>query len=237
MIKKLLMAFGIISLVTFNVNAATETPVFSTPAEKFAIIADFQSRVPPWEIININSDNIVATDVLAPDPVKTDKTTEAFYVELADSQEFNITDANDILGSGAYAEASALSAGPQQTGIGTSCVKITQFDTVGKLKNCTVANNAITVGISGTYRAAYSVSFNGSANDTFTIAIHVNYTEIAKSKTGRKIGTGGDIGNTSGFAIGQLSVGDVVGLRVFSNNGGGADMTVQAGNFELERIR
>ena len=137
----------------------------------------------------------------------------------------------------AYAEASALSAGPQQTGIGTTYVKITQFDTVGQVKNCTVADNAITVGVSGTYRASYSISFNGSASDTFTIAIHVNGTEVARSKSGRKLGTGGDVGNTAGFAIGNLTAGAEVDIRVLSDDAGGATFTVQAGNFEIIRIR
>ena len=137
----------------------------------------------------------------------------------------------------AYAEASALTAGPSQGSIGTTYVKVTQFDTVGQVKNCTVADNAITVGVSGTYRASYSISFNGSANDTFTIAIHVNGTEVARSKSGRKLGTGGDVGNTAGFAIGNLSAGAEVDIRVLSDNAGGATFTVQVGNFEIIRIR
>ena len=136
----------------------------------------------------------------------------------------------------AYAEASNLFAGPAQTGLGGTYTKITQFETVGEIKNCTVANHAITVGVSGVYRAEYSISFTGTNSTTYTIAIHVNNNEVLKTKSGRKLDLANDVGNCGSFGIGRLNAGAEVDIRVLAT-GSNKSFTVQAGNFELIRIR
>jgi len=136
----------------------------------------------------------------------------------------------------AYAEVSANTAGPQQIGIGTTYVKITQFDTTGEILNCTVASNAVTVGVSGVFRAAYSIAFTGTINTTYTIALFVDGTEIVKSKSGYRLLASNDIGMVSSFAIGKLASGAEIDIRV-KGDAAGKDFTVQAGNFELIRLR
>ncbi len=172
-------------------------------------------------------------------PPKVNKTTEVFSNESAANNEVILTDSSDVLGESSYAEISNDTPGPQQTTINTTYTKIDQFDTIGLSKNLPVsgANNNLTILIAGTYSIYYSMSFSGTADETYVIAIHDNDVEVTKSATVRKLGTGGDVGNVSSKCILQLAVDDIIDVRVRTVSVGPNNFTLQTGNFIIEKVR
>jgi len=210
------------------------------PAEREAVLDSWVPKTPDQLKARVNISGVGQARVTyAPENDYDEADQQEIKDHFARNHPINIDRIPTLLDQAvAYAEASANVAGPEQTGIGTAYVKITQFDTVGDTKNCTIASNAITVNVAGVFESQYSLSFTGTANDTYTLAIFVNDSEIVKSKSGRKLGTGGDVGHIGSFAIGRLPNNAEVDLRVHSDDGGsGSAFTVQAGNFMLQRIR
>lgn len=145
----------------------------------------------------------------------------------------------DILGVGAYAEISNNTPGARQTGISDTYVKIDQFDTIGFSKNITIsgANGNLTIARTGFYTVYYSLSWSGSASETYIVAVHVNDTEIVKSAIARKLSAGGDVGNGSSQCILRLDADDIVDLRIRTNTPGSSDFTLQTGNFIINKVR
>jgi hypothetical protein len=73
-----------------------------------------------------------------------------------------------------------------------------------------------------TFHTAYSVSFSGGANDTFTVAIAKNGTPVTTGTVAmRKMGSGGDVGSTAGHTMVTLSTNDYI--EVFFGNTSDAD--------------
>lgn len=122
-----------------------------------------------------------------------------------------------------YAMISRDSASPgAQTGvIGTSYVKIDQFDTDGPNSGATPshANDQITVGSTGIYLVHFGVSFEGSNTTVYTVAVHTNTSEEPSIRIVRSVGTGTDVGSAARVGILSLTAGDVLDLRVKANAG------------------
>jgi len=138
-----------------------------------------------------------------------------------------------------YAQISRNSASPgAQTGvIGTSYVKIDQFDTDGPNLGSTPshANDQITVGSTGVYNLEFAVSFEGSNTTIYTVAIHVNAVSNDAFRGIRSVGTGTDIGSAARAGVLSLSAGDVVDLRVKSD-GAAKDFDMHSGTLAITRI-
>lgn len=167
------------------------------------------------------------------------KTTLSFTQIQAEHSDVEITDVDDILGESAYAEISNETPGPQQTGITDTYTKIDQFDTVGLSKNISVSgpNNNLTITKAGFYSIEYFMSYTGTANEIYILAVHVNDAEVAKSSSIRTVSAANDVGSVSNKAILQLAVNDVVDIRVKTNVAGTNNFTLQSGNFIIQKVR
>lgn len=94
-------------------------------------------------------------------------------------------DARDMIVSvhGVYGDLRVEGGAVAQTGIGTTPVKMTGWDTDGLSSGTTLdstTDDDITVGTSGVYRVSFHISFDGSASEVFEF-------EIAKGGTGTGI--------------------------------------------------
>ncbi len=113
---------------------------------------------------------------------------------------------------------------------------ITNF-TNTKLNGFSFANNqSLTSQFSGVYGIDYSISFADSANSELGFVVGINGVEQNQTRSQRKIGTGGDIGNTGGTGIIELNVGDVVTLMARDENNPVADITISSSNFKIVRV-
>ena len=180
-------------------------------------------------------DNETATPVVVP----IQKTVLQSALDIADRDNEELTDADDVLGESAYAELSIETIGPQQTDISDSYVQIDQFDTVGISNNITISapNNNLTVTKDGFYSIEYYMSFLGSANQIYFLAVHVNDAEIKRSVSVRTVSAANDVGNISNKVIMQLSENDIVEIRVKTFVAGSNDFELQAGNFIIQKVR
>jgi hypothetical protein len=112
--------------------------------------------------------------------------------------------------------------------------KIAALDAVGLQAGLTVdtANNEIVIASAGDYMAVGSISFSGSAGDTFEVAIYKN-----TSPTGyvleRKIGVGGDVGNSHVNGLITCVAGDKISLYQSTIDGNGMTIT----NAQLTVVR
>jgi hypothetical protein len=114
-----------------------------------------------------------------------------------------------------------------QAGVTTTPEKMTGFEangvsTVGVVPD--FANNEITVNVTGIYDIRLSVSFSGTANSTWDFLIAVNGV-ATRFGLQRKIGAGGDVGDTATYGSVELQAGDIVSVLVNSDQGGGASFT------------
>lgn len=137
-----------------------------------------------------------------------------------------------------FTEISNLSAGPQQTGIGTTYVKITQFDTVGISKGITAngAEQNVTLTKDGFYLVSCTLSFNGTNNTTYQVAFHKNDTEQTNLSGISKLNSTGDVQTISIVGVLISDVNDVVDVRV-KTDGTNKNFTVQISNMTIIRIR
>ena len=136
-----------------------------------------------------------------------------------------------------YAEISANASGTEQTGIGTSFVKVTQFDTNVAAKESTAdaANDKITLGATGEFICQCYLSFEGSNNAFYTFAIFVNGVEVANLDAQRKLGTGADVGTISWVGFFAGTSGQDVDVRV--KTGGTVDvLTIHHGTLSIEEL-
>lgn len=113
----------------------------------------------------------------------------------------------------AYGSITVNDAGTPQTGIDTTPVKITGFDTNGPSLRCTPdhTTDQIAVGLAGTYLVSFQLSFSGSGAATFNVHAYVNG---ATTNIGfhRKMGSTGDTGSASAVGLVTLDAGAVITL-------------------------
>jgi len=98
--------------------------------------------------------------------------------------------------------------------VGTTYVQIDNFDTNGISNSSTPdhTNDHITIGDSGVYRIGFSSSFSGTLSTTFDIEIKKNNgaTGFPNLHITRKLGTGGDVGDTTCSGLIALTEGDTL---------------------------
>lgn len=113
---------------------------------------------------------------------------------------------------------------------------ITNF-TSTRLNGFSFSNNqSLTAQVSGVYEVTYDVSFADTANSQLGFNVGINGVPATFTHSDRKIGTGGDVGNTGGNGIIELNVGDVVTLMARDENEPVADITISASNLKIIRI-
>lgn len=160
---------------------------------------------------------------------------------IADNATGNISaqDVRDFLVTvmGGYASLKTIDGSTAQTGIGTTPVLFTQWDTNGDFNGLLpdhITGNDITIDIAGVYHLNCAVSFAGSGSTTFELHLYINGTE-ADEGLHRKIGTGGDIGSASFSGIVPLAALDVLTVYIEAD-GTNKEVTVADGQFVVNQI-
>lgn len=128
-------------------------------------------------------------------------------------------------------------AGSPQT-IGTSFQKVSQLTSKGQESGVIVDNVTdfdIQVGTTGVYLCLVSLSFSGTANTTFQISTFKNNVQQMVSKITRKIGSGGDVGDSAGVGMISCAADDLLDVRVIAD-GTGKSFLVEDGQFNVLRI-
>lgn len=97
-------------------------------------------------------------------------------------------------------------------------------------------NSILIAQIGGFYKIDYSISFSGSANSEVGFTVGIDGQEQDQTHSHRKIGTGGDVGNTGGTGIIILNEGDAVTLMARDEAAPVQDITIFAININLLRI-
>lgn len=137
---------------------------------------------------------------------------------------------------GGYGSLKTVDGSTAQTGIGTTPVLLTQWDTNGINVGITPdhTTDSLTVDIDGVYDINCDISFSGSANATFQIHLRVDGVEQDEGMH-RKIGSGGDVGS-AGFS-GQVSLTAAQVLTAYIEaDGAGKEVTVADGQFVVDQI-
>lgn len=114
--------------------------------------------------------------------------------------------------------------------------KIAALDTKGVESGLTVdtANNQITIATAGDYLVTASVSFSGTASKTFNVQIYKN-TSTTNMVLERKLGAGGDVGNSHVNGVLTLAASDDISLYQSSTDGGTA-MTISDSQLTVIRL-
>ena len=99
-----------------------------------------------------------------------------------------------------------------------------------------LSNSKLISQVEGSYHIDYSVSFSGSANSEIGFTVGIGGQEQPQTHSHRKIGTGGDLGNTGGTGIITVNVGDEITLMVRDEASPVQDITLVAVNLNLWRI-
>lgn len=107
--------------------------------------------------------------------------------------------------------------------------KIAAWNTDGLASGLTVDETAdeITITTDGIYLVFASVSYSGSNTSTYDVEIYKVAAGSGDSSL-RKLGTGGDVGNASGFTIMTCVAGDTISLFHSSTDGGSAFTAAEA---------
>ena len=108
--------------------------------------------------------------------------------------------------------------------------------TDGSNNGFTLSNSKLISQVEGTYHIDYTMSFSGSANSEIGFAVGIGGQEQHQTHSHRKIGTGGDIGNTGGTGIITVNVGDEITLMARDEANPVQDIIVVAVNLNLWRI-
>ena len=148
-----------------------------------------------------------------------------------------------IVSSGTYAEIycnDASTTTVQGIAAGATYVKITAFTTNGLSKNMTAdaTNDKITITKAGRYRVEGSFSFaDNLPNIVWFGAVFLGGTEQDQLHFSRKIGAGGDVGNSglSGF-ISVASVPADIDFRVRHNGVGSVDIAFAYANLNCNYL-
>lgn len=148
-------------------------------------------------------------------------------------------DSDHTMYGGAYIDAGG--AGTAGTGSDTDWHNLVGC-TADDLRGFTHSACDLTVssGSAGTYCVHYSVSFSGNNSETYNTGIAIgNPADVVPEvgcQTVRKLGTNGDVGNTSGGCIVDLADADVIRVIIKSVGGGATDDTLQAVTFHVHKI-
>ena len=103
------------------------------------------------------------------------------------------------------------------------------------LNGFSYSTSILTANVNGLYKADYSITFSGTANNKYHAAIGVNNIQQLNTETHDKISVATDILSSSGTGFVQLSDGDKVTLMMMNEDSGG-DATVFSVNVNLVRI-
>lgn len=136
-----------------------------------------------------------------------------------------------------YAEIAVDTAGTEQTGIGSTPVKITQFDTnvAAKVSTADSDNDKLTVGATAEFICQCYLSFTGSNNAIYTFSIFVDGVEETTLHTQVKMGTGTDVRSIAFIGFFAATLGDDIDVRVHTD--GTVDtLTVQHGGLSIEEL-
>lgn len=96
------------------------------------------------------------------------------------------------------------------------------------------ANSKITIAEAGNYFVCAGMSFSGTLSKTFVVEIYIDTTGT-NLKLERKLGTGGDVGNSHVSGIITLAAGEDVSLYQSSTDGGTA-FTAQNAQLSVLRV-
>ena len=92
--------------------------------------------------------------------------------------------------------------------------------------------SALYINESGVYAAWHIESFSGAANTEFHLTLGVNGVAQQPCEAHRKLGTGGDVGSSSGMCMLKLDEGDYVIFQV-ENEDGVKDITLSHVNVRI----
>lgn len=138
-----------------------------------------------------------------------------------------------------YGEMSGNYTTPRTITIASSGVwyNVTGLDGSSSLLNgfSNLANTSLTASQSGVYASAYDISFTGSSNNIYELALAVNGVINRKTLASDKTDSAGDLLNTGSVGFLRLNSGDNVHLMV-RNLDAGSDMSYYAGSVTLHRI-
>ena len=116
---------------------------------------------------------------------------------------------------------------------------ITQLDTAGKMHGTTLdvaTNYRITVSKAGVYKCDFSGSFSGTASSTFTIKGYIDGSVQENMVVERKLGTGGDVGQSAFVSIGEFPTNtSYIDVRVASD-GTSDTFLLENGNLNIFSI-
>ncbi len=112
---------------------------------------------------------------------------------------------------------------------------VTQNMSAGLLNGVVFQNGRLNIMVDGFYNIEFSASFFGQANNEYHTVIGINAFRSTKCHNARKIGTAGDIGDTGGNCILDLTTGDRLTLMI-ENTDSGSNPTVRYANVKIVRI-
>lgn len=103
------------------------------------------------------------------------------------------------------------------------------------LNGFSYSNYELICQVSGLYKVDYSISFGGGLNDEYKTSIGVNGVNKNNTETHRKLGAGGDVGNTGSSGFISLNVNDKITLMIL-NDDAIANSDIHSANLNLIRI-
>ena len=115
--------------------------------------------------------------------------------------------------------------------------KLTQFDTNGVALQTTPdhVNDRITVLVPGVYSVTFALSFNGSANVTYHIAIYIGGAINTVLKIQRRIGAGNDVGAVTIAGLVAIGAGQTVEAYI-SADGDSKDFIMGHGSLAVHSV-
>jgi len=93
--------------------------------------------------------------------------------------------------------------------------------TQGLINDFTYSSGVLTVPTTGIYDCDFSVSFSGTANNEYHTAIGVNGGRNIKCHNHRKLGAGGDVGDTGGSCFLSLNANDELTIMMENEDSSG----------------
>ena len=104
-----------------------------------------------------------------------------------------------------------------------------------KLTTPDYVNGEITVSETGIYKIEASLSFkSGTSNIVSSCSIFINDVEQDQAHFIRKISVAGDVGSASVTALGSITAGDKVDIRMLHDDPSPVDITIVYGNLNVE---
>jgi hypothetical protein len=114
--------------------------------------------------------------------------------------------------------------------------KVTAFTDKGVESGVTLdlVNSQITINIAGDYMVTGGISFSGDSSDTYYVQIYKNLADTGLELE-RKMGTGGDVGNSNLAGLVTCVIGDDISLWQ-SSPSGGANMLITHAQLTVVRV-